>query len=85
MTPVCKVLPGQESAELIMWAQPLDTPLAGRHSGGNKHTKTHTHTRGQTAEARRTTILKPVEQKSHPQKARQDEKAEGYIPDEGTT
>ena len=35
--------------------------------------------RGQTAEARRTTILQPVEQKD-----RQDEKAEGYVPDEGT-
>ena len=41
-------------------------------------------TRGQTAEARRTTILQAVEQKPHSQKDRQDEKAEGYIPDEGT-
>ena len=41
-------------------------------------------TRGQTAEARKTTILQPVEQKPHTQKDRQDEKAEGYIPDEGT-
>ena len=40
-------------------------------------------TRGQTAEARKTTILQPVEQKPHSQKDRQDEKAEGYIPDEG--
>ena len=40
--------------------------------------------RGQTAEARRTTILEPVEQKPHSQKGRQDEKAEGYVPDEGT-
>ena len=40
--------------------------------------------RGQTAEARRTTILQPVEQKPHSQKDRQDEKAEGYVPDEGT-
>ena len=39
---------------------------------------------GQTAEARRTTILQPVEQKPHSQKDRQDEKAEGYVPDEGT-
>ena len=36
------------------------------------------------AEARRTTILQPVEQKPHSQKDRQDEKAEGYAPDEGT-
>ena len=42
------------------------------------------HWRGQTAEARRTTILQPVEQKPHTQKDRQDEKAEGYVPDEGT-
>ena len=35
-------------------------------------------------EARRTTILQPVEQKPHSQKDRQDEKAEGYVPDEGT-
>ena len=35
-------------------------------------------------EARKTTILQPVEQKPHSQKDRQDEKAEGYIPDEGT-
>ena len=41
-------------------------------------------TRGQTAEARRTTILQPVEHKPHSQKDRQDEKAEGYVPDEGT-
>ena len=41
-------------------------------------------TRGQKAEARRTTILQPVEQKPHSQKDRQDEKAEGYVPDEGT-
>ena len=34
------------------------------------------------AEARRTTILQPVE--PHSQKDRQDEKAEGYVPDEGT-
>ena len=40
--------------------------------------------RGQTAKARRTTILQPVEQKPHSQKDRQDEKAEGYVPDEGT-
>ena len=40
-------------------------------------------TRGQTAETRRTTILQPVEEKPHSQKDRQDEKAEGYIPDEG--
>ena len=33
-------------------------------------------TRGQTAEARRTTVLQPVEQKPHSQKDRQDEKAE---------
>ena len=31
-------------------------------------------TRGQTAEARRTKILQPVEQKPHSQKDRQDEK-----------
>ena len=40
--------------------------------------------RGQTAEARRTTILQPVEQKPHSHKDREDEKAEGYVPDEGT-
>ena len=40
-------------------------------------------TRGQTAEAR-TTILHPVKQKPYSQKARQDEKAEGYVPEEGT-
>ena len=38
----------------------------------------------QTAEAKRTTILQPVEKKPHSQKDRQDEKAEGYVPDEGT-
>ena len=38
----------------------------------------------QTAEARRTTMLQPVEQKPHAQKERQNEKAEGYVPDEGT-
>ena len=39
----------------------------------------------QRADSRRkTTILQPVEQKPHSQKDRQDEKAEGYIPDEGT-
>ena len=38
----------------------------------------------QTAEARITTILQSVEQKPHSQKDRQHEKAEGYVPDEGT-
>ena len=46
--------------------------------------KKEKETRGQTAEARKTTILQPVEQKPHSQKDRQDEKAESYIPDEGT-
>ena len=41
-------------------------------------------TRGQTAEARRTIVLQPVEQKPYSQKDRQDEKADGYVPDEGT-
>ena len=36
------------------------------------------------AEARRTTILQPMEQKPHSQKDRQDEKAQGYAPAEGT-
>ena len=40
--------------------------------------------RGQTAEARRNNILQPVEQKPHSQKDTQDEKAEGYVPDERT-
>ena len=40
--------------------------------------------RGQTAEARRTTILQDVERKPHSQKDRQNEKAEDYVPDEGT-
>ena len=41
-------------------------------------------TRGQVAEARRITILQSVKQKPHSQKDRQEEKAEGYVPDEGT-
>ena len=41
-------------------------------------------TRRQTAEARGTTILQPVEQKPHSQKDTQDEKAEGYVSEEGT-
>ena len=41
-------------------------------------------TRGQTAEARRTTILQPVERKPHSQKDRQNEKGEDYVLDEGT-
>ena len=41
-------------------------------------------TTGQTAEARRNTILQPVEQKPRSQKGRQDEKEKGYVPDEGT-
>ena len=36
------------------------------------------------SKGRRTTILQPVEQKPHSQKDRQDEKAEGYVADEGT-
>ena len=39
---------------------------------------------GVFSEARRNTILQPVEQNPQSQKDRQDEKAEGYIPDEGT-
>ena len=45
---------------------------------------THISTRGQTAEARRTTILQPEEGKPHSQKDRQNEKAEDFVPDEGT-
>ena len=41
-------------------------------------------TRGQTAEARRTIILQPVEGKPHSQKDRQHEKAEDFVSDEGT-
>ena len=41
-------------------------------------------TGGQTAEARRTAILQPVERKPHSQKDRQNEKAEDYVPDEET-
>ena len=43
-----------------------------------------TESRGKTAEVRRTTILWPVERKSHSQKNRQNEKAENFAPDEGT-
>ena len=39
---------------------------------------------GQTAEARRTTILQSVEGKPHSQKDKQNEKAEDFVPDEGT-
>ena len=39
---------------------------------------------GQTTEARRTTILQPVEQKPHSQNDRKDEKAEDFVPDERT-
>ena len=35
-------------------------------------------------EARRSTTLQPVEQKPHSQKDTQEEKAEGYVGDEGT-
>ena len=35
-------------------------------------------------EERKTTILQPVDQKPQLQKDREDEKAEGYVPDEGT-
>ena len=45
--------------------------------------KAHSTT-GQTAKARRTTVPQPVERKPHSQKDRQDEKAKGYVPDEGT-
>ena len=40
--------------------------------------------RQQTAEARRTTILQPVEQKPQSQKVRKNQTAEEYVPDEGT-
>ena len=40
--------------------------------------------RGQTAEARKTTILQPVEGKPHSQKDRKNEKAKDFVPDEGT-
>ena len=39
---------------------------------------------GQTAEAKRTTILKPTEKKSQSQKIRQKEVTEEYVPDDGT-
>ena len=41
-------------------------------------------TRGQTAEARRTTNLQPVEGKPHSQKDTQNEKAEDFVPDKET-
>ena len=37
-----------------------------------------------TPYTRKTTILQPVDQKPQLQKDREDEKAEGYVPDEGT-
>ena len=40
--------------------------------------------RKENREARKTTILQPVDQKPQLQKDREDEKAEGYVPDEGT-
>ena len=40
--------------------------------------------KGTGTEARKTTILQPVDQKPQLQKDREDEKAEGYVPDEGT-
>ena len=50
-----------------------------------QYTKLETATtRRQTAEARKTIILQLMEQKPHSQKDRQDEKAEDYVPDEGT-
>ena len=42
------------------------------------------HEMKRNGDVRRTTILQPVEQKPHSQKDRQGEKAEGYVPDEGT-
>ena len=39
--------------------------------------------RGQTAEARRTTVLQPVEQKQHSQKDKQNAKREKHTADEG--
>ena len=50
----------------------------------NCHSQIASSTRGQTAEARSTTILQPVERKPHSQKDRQNEKAEDFVPDEGT-
>ena len=41
-------------------------------------------TRGQTTEARRTTVLQPVEGKPQSQEDRQKEKEEDFVPDEGT-
>ena len=49
-----------------------------------KYYEAASSTRGQTAEARRTTILQPAEQKPQSQKGRQNQKAEDYVPDEGT-
>ena len=46
--------------------------------------ETASSTRGQAAEARSTTILQLVEGKPHSQKDRQNEKAEDFVPDEGT-
>ena len=45
---------------------------------------THIQKKNVDRQARRTTVLQPVEQKPHSQKDRQDEKAESYVPDEGT-
>ena len=71
------------------WALPTRaTPRSTHHqsfpSGNLQKPLTASCTRGQTAEARRTPILQAVEWKPHSQKDRQNEKAEDYVPDEGT-
>ena len=55
------------------------TELKGHQAGGHL---LGLNSKG--AEARRTTILHPVEQKPHSQKDRKNGKAEEYVPDEGT-
>ena len=62
--------------------QPTGRELSPTHQKACTSLLDNLITKGQTAEERRTTILQPVEQKPHSQKDRQDEKAEGYVPDE---
>ena len=71
--------------ELCLPAQhPVLTSTSPSHQEACTSLLIVSSTRGQTAEAIRTTNLQPAERKPHSQKDRQNEKAEDYVPDEGT-
>ena len=82
---IIKVMYDKSTANIIVNRERLKAfPLREGTSRMPTLTTLIQHNTGETAEARRAILLRPVEQKPHSQEDRQNEKAEDYVPDEGT-